>query len=1056
MSLSLSALHNRLAWPTEDDLIDPKGTGPRILAEAARAKIERALRRELNDEAAVRIGLLTKNPASTNTEAPIAVVCEFSRQVSDSALALAHRLAWNFARSPLLITVEPHQVRTWTCCEPPDDESLTLFEFELQAEIKEAKLDLTVSLSPSERAAHALHWVRLATGDFYRRFPDRFRRDGRADRVLLKELTAVRLRLQKQGLTGREDTIHDLLARIVFAQFLFDRKDADGTAALNPSLLSTLRDEGHLSGEHTELGTILADRDEAYRFFRWLNEKFNGDLFPGKGTTQKQREAEWQAEMSLVEPRHLKTLADFVSGQMLGRQRVFWRLYRFDVIPLEFISSVYEEFVVSTGAHYTPGFLVDFMLDEVLPWDGDNWKVKILDPACGSGIFLVKAYQRLIQRWKNANPGRKLSAVVLRRLLERYLYGCDIDPQAVRVASFSLYLTMCDEIDPKNYLRNTQFPRLRDERLIHADFFREDKPGLSTANDGPTYDLIVGNAPWGQSTETEFARKWAHTRTRNWPIANKAVGTLFLAKAASLTKPTGRVSMIQPASSLLFNRSGPANRFREKLFSEFKVEEVVNLSTLRFELFENATSPPCIVTMRSSAPDGESLLYISPKQAKPAGGADVAESSYSVVIEPHDISQVLPDEAVFEPNVWTALAWGGRRDLQLIRRLSNLDNIEKWKLRRRVQTCEGVIRGNKSNEDNRLLSRRILFDEDFPTSTFLRLNASQLPENSDACFERPRSRQHTAFNAPQLILKQGWTIVSGRFRAAITIPASDNKGVICSQSYITVHGDLPCLTSAALTYNSLLAVHYLLLTSGRLASYRPEPLVKEMRGVPLVTFADDVLTKVTSLQEADDVVRDAFGFHDAEWALIEDLFHFTLPDFKGDEFSPGRQPTERKPSLKTVAGREPELAAYCQHFIDVLKGGFGEDKHVCATIYQDAPQARLPVRLVAIHLDWDRTESIAIETIDSADLCQRLLELDEKFLRTGDTSRGGVFFQRIARVYIEEQRGRRTIPTIYIVKPDRVRYWTRSAGMRDADEVVADIWAWQAPQPAGNAGRKPK
>jgi hypothetical protein len=1052
--MSLGALHDRLAWPPEDDLLDPKGTGPRILTETARAKIERAIRRELNDVAAVRVGLLTKNPASSNTEPPIAVVCDFPRPAPDSALALAHRLAWNFARSPLLVTVEPHQVRTWTCCEPPGDESGSLFD--LQAEIEEATLDLTVPQSPSARAAHALHWVRLVTGDFYRQFPNRFRRDGRADRVLLEELTAVRKRLQHQGLAGREDTIHDLLARIVFAQFLFDRKDADGTAALNPSLLSKLRDEGHLRGEHAELGTILADCDEAYRFFRWLNEKFNGDLFPGKGKTKKQREAEWQAEMSLVEPRHLKTLADFVSGQMGGRQRVFWRLYRFDVIPLEFISSVYEEFVTSAGAHYTPGFLVDFMLDEVLPWDGEKWKVKILDPACGSGIFLVKAYQRLIQRWKNANPGRKPSTADLRRLLEGYLYGCDIDPHAVRVASFSLYLTMCDEIDPKSYLKNTKFPRLRDERLIHADFFREDKPGLSTVNDGPTYDLIIGNAPWGQNTETDFAREWANTPTHNWPIANKAVGTLFLAKAASLTKLTGRVSMIQPASSLLFNRSGPASRFREKLFSEFKVEEVVNLSTLRFELFENATSPPCVVTMRPSAPDGESLLYISPKQVKPAGGAGAAESSYSVVIEPHDISRVLPDEAAYEPNVWTALAWGGRRDLQLIRRLSDLDNIQKWKVRRRVQTCEGVILGNKSTKDDRLLNRRILFGEDFPSATFLRLTASQLPENGDAYFERPRSRQHMAFDLPQLILKQGWTIASGRFRAAITSPASDSKGVICNQSYITVHGDLPCLTSAVLTYNSLLAVHYLLLTSGRLASYRPEPLVEETRRVPLVTFADDAPTKVASLQDIDELVCKTFGFHEAEWALVEDLFRFTLPDFKGDQSSPGRQPTERKPSLKTVVDREPHLAAYCKCFIDVLKGGFGEDKRVCGTIFQDSPQARLPVRLVAIHLDWDREESIVIEPIDSADLCQRLLDLDEKFLRIGGAARGGIFFQRIARVYIEEQRGRRTVPTIYIVKPDRVRYWIRSTGMRDADEVAADMWAWQASRPPGDTGREAK
>src|SRR5258708_21130578 len=149
-------------------------------------------------------------------------------------------------------------------------------------------------------------------------------------------------------------------------------------------------------------------------------------------------------------------------------------------------------------------------------------------------------------------------------------------------------MKVCDELDPKTYLKSTKFPRLRGKRLMPVDFFREDVDGVSTEKNGPTYDLVIGNAPWGKETETDHATNWAcaDESKRDWPIPNRAVGTLFLVKALSLTRPIGRVSMIQPASSLLFNRSGPANRFRERLFSNFKVDEVVNLSTLRFELFE--------------------------------------------------------------------------------------------------------------------------------------------------------------------------------------------------------------------------------------------------------------------------------------------------------------------------------------------------------------------------------------------------------------------------------------------------------------------------------------
>lgn len=1049
--MSLAYLQNQMKWPAAEAITAPSGIGPRLLVELAQEKIQAAIRR-CPDAGDMQVGILTKNPRSDDTEAPLALVCEFPRQVSDRTLARCHRLAWLFVRAPLLVTVEPHQVKTWTCCErPATEEELPTG----QGEIAEARLDLTTSLSPSEQAAHALHWVRLASGDFYRQFPDRFRRDGRADRLLLEGLKDVRRRLQEQGLN--DDPIHDLLARIVFSQFLFDRKDSEGRPALNPGLLSRLHEDGLLSQKHSELSSILADRDEAYRFFRWLNDKFNGDLFPGKGSTPEEREAEWQAEMAKVKPRHLKTLADFVSGRLRGQQWCLWRLYSFDVVPLEFISSIYEEFVTAKGAHYTPGYLVDFMLDGVLPWSGDLWDIKILDPACGSGIFLVKAYQRLIQRWKNAHPDQKPCADDLRRILQRSLFGVDIDSHAVRVASFSLYLTMCDELDPKSYLSSTKFPPLRDQTLIRADFFREDIRGLRSENDAKTYDLVIGNAPWGKDTETEPAKEWAKNSTHHWPIPNKAVGTLFLAKAATLARSDGRVCMIQPASSLLFNRSGTAKRFRERLFSAFKVEQIVNLSTLRFVLFEKATSPPCIVTLRPTEPDGEPLIYISPKQIKPAGGAEVTDSQYTVVIEPHDISQVWPEEAIAEPLVWTALAWGGRRDLTLMKKFQHYRSLASLETEGIVTRRKGIVRGNQRKAISGIKDRRILETPSFPDSTFLSLSATALPVNNNEFVDDDDSTDIEPFEIPQLILKKSWQAQTGRVHAVRIISDNQIRGVVCSQSYVAVHSytdSSSYLDRACLAYNSIVAVYFLLLASGRLASYRPEALVEEVLRVPLPDALPQGLNDIRVYTDVDALSQAAFALKDAEWTLVEDLFRFTLPDFKGDETSPGRQPTERMPRFTQPAKSEPQLATYCRYFSRVLKAGFGSDKPVCATIFQDDASSPLPVRLVAIHLDWPREEPIVVEPIDSATLCDRLLELDKKCLSHGQSSRGGIFYQRVAMVYSEFQHKRRSIPTVYIIKPDRIRYWTRSAALHDADEVAADIQLWRCQsQPVSGARR---
>lgn len=286
--------------------------------------------------------------------------------------------------------------------------------------------------------------------------------------------------------------------------------------------------------------------------------------------------------------------------------------------------------------------------------------------------------------------------------------------------------------------------------------------------------------------------------------------------------------------------------------------------------------------------------------------------------------------------------------------------------------------------------------------------------------------------------------------------ADETRGVVCSQSYVSVHancGNRGTLERACVVYNSSFAVYFLLLTSGRLASYRPEPLAGEVLAVPIPESFEANIASIDIVAETDRIASAALGLKDSEWILVEDLWQYTLLDFKGDESSPGRQPTVRKANLKTVAGREPHLAQYCEYFIRVLKAGFGQDKAVCATIFQDPPDARLPVRLVAIHLEWNRDDGIAIEEIDSAELCEQLSELNEKFLQTNPPEQGGVFYQRVARIYDETRVGRRTVPTIYIVKPDRIRYWTRSAALRDADEVASDIALWLD---SSSARRKPR
>lgn len=1033
-SRMLELAHEKLYWPKPSQIWEPSGSGPKVYAQLASEKIGEKIKREFREEASgLTVSVLAANPEGDETEAPIAIVCQFTRPVPPAVIKEVHRLAWSFSRARSLITIEPQLLRVWSCCEPPQEkeEPKTVFE------VTETDLD--------QQAADALQWVELVSGQFFQERENRFKRSGAADQMLLKNLKDVRQQLKNDGLD--DETIHDLLARIIFIQFLFQKQDSDGTPALK---IQNLHRQALLSKEYKDLPEILENFDDTYSLFRWLNNKFNGDLFPGKGQTEEEREAEWQTEIRKVRTennRYLVKLAQFARGDldMQSGQLSLWPYYSFDVIPLEFISSVYEEFVnkkAGKGVHYTPEYIVDFILDGVLPWNDKEWDLKVLDPACGSGIFLVKAFQRLIYRWEAAHDAQRIPAHVLRTLLENNIFGVDIDKEAVRVASFSLYLTMLDSIDPLEYWKNAfLFPRLRSQRLIHSDFFAENKIGFRSNLDSNTYDLIVGNAPWGKNSITDKAKSWQKRKENKdkWKTSYGNIGPLFLPKAAILTKPNGQISMMQPVLAMLFYQNANARRFRQGLLSEFKVEEVVNLSSLRFGLFKTAISPACIITFCKAPSNGDAFAYICPKPIR------TNEGDYRLIIEPCDVNFIYPEEALNYPLIWATFMWGGSRDFMLMRQLCQLQNVAKLTKKGEAFYSQGINRGNRKEFNNNLLKRKLFEEEDFPSEAFLYIDIDPISENQDPYAQRSSKDNPHAFDYPQLIIKQSWQIEQQRFRSVLTASKiGSHEGILCSGSYVSVHipeENISLLEAACLSYNSKIAAYYLLLSSGSFASYIPKVNVGDLMQVPIPSISTEVIGRIKTYEDIDLHLYNALAIRDSDRILIEDLFNFTLPDFKGDSSSPGRQKTHRTAIDLFENQEELELTQYCEYFMRVIRAGFGQDKEICATIFHEPTQHDLPVRLVAIYLNRSIHDGIKVKTINSQELLDLLNRLNSQFIEQRDSGTGGIFYQRVARIYASTPFEGEQVPTVYLIKPDKIRYWTRSMALRDADEVSADIMA---------------
>ena len=191
------------------------------------------------------------------------------------------------------------------------------------------------------------------------------------------------------------------------------------------------------------------------------------------------------------------------------------------------LGAVHQSLLVGrkqAGAFYTPAFLVEHLLEEALvPLLSPGERVRVLDPACGTGAFLVPAARRIAQV-----TGLPLADAV------RCVHGVDLDPVAVDLARFVLWLEAPSV--PRSVL---------DAHVVVGN-------GLQLPPDA-SYDVVVGNPP--------FLNQLRTATTRETPIEGVGPYTdtsaVFLLRSAGLVRDGGRVGLVQPLSVLAARDAAP-------------------------------------------------------------------------------------------------------------------------------------------------------------------------------------------------------------------------------------------------------------------------------------------------------------------------------------------------------------------------------------------------------------------------------------------------------------------------------------------------------------------
>ncbi|MEQ1699958.1 MAG: N-6 DNA methylase [Ilumatobacteraceae bacterium] len=904
----------------------------------------------------------------------------FASARSRTEITRVHRRLWNLSRVPILIASSDDEVTVFSCFTPPAAGSL----FDSEAVLASAQGSDDLSVVLQEFARFHVESGRLATMT-----DQRFSRAGRVDTRLLENLRTLRSALQGSG--DKRQTLDALVGRSMFIRYFEDR------GILTPDHLVELVEQ------RSYVDALEAGLEPTYRLFAALAERFNGDVFGFEPD-----------EMTSVSATDLQTLAAFFRGTDLDTgQSVLWP-YDFSVIPPELISSIYEQLLaerqVADGAYYTPRHVVDLVLDEVLPWDGGTGRHRTLDPACGSGIFLTETFRRLaFQATRGGREPKDFGSFV--ELLTSSIFGVDLNEAAIRVASLGLYLALLEEIDPPTVWRHAHLPRLVGVNLIVADFFGDHD--LASHE----YDLIVGNPPW-QSRLSSAAQ--AFLDSHDLSVADKQVSMAFLLRSMRMLSPQGRVGLLLPAKPLLHNKSKRAVAARLGIFEALEVETIIDLSILRHETFKGAVAPTVVLvagaTTGFSDRASAEILHVVPRDSPLQSAID------GFVVSQEDVHRVPPDLRALEADIWKILLWGDMRDHSLIARLrSSHDSLGAVAKARRWVSGRGLqVVGGDENDASHLVGMPLV-----PVDAVrsFRLDTDLVTEIDEAVMHRPRNPR--LYQGPHVLIRRG--LYLGRpVSCLVTETAAFTDSVI---GLAGPKRDLPHLQTLTGYLNSSLAYYYHFLTAASWGVERDYVELNEHLSLPIADLegeAADLVRAAVRVAEAhpddedlwrgqlDEAVYAAYGLNEEDIDRVADVLDTCL-----EQFVMGR---------RSNAFRPPSDAAAAQ-YIRVLEGtlrvGLNTDLIRVESSGSSETYRVVTVRIGAEIPDGD------VPVDDARDLLASLLDA------AGERSDGWPSPATILQPSLVVLDG----VCAHIVKPNEVRYWTRSKARSDAPELTGCIVA---------------
>lgn len=893
-------------------------------------------------------------------------VVGFADEDDPTGLAGLRRRLWNYGRVPLLVAAQPETVSAFNALTfGSGDASVGLLAQERRANLAKGLMEAF-----ARREVEAGRWASAHAKEF--------RASARVDAVLLRNLRYLREAVPSSE-PRRRNALDALIGGALTATYLADR------GVLNVEHLD------ELAGLDDLRAILESGRAPTRRLFEGLAEHFNGDVF-----------GPLPAQLKALTPGDISSVAAMLRGDDLPTgQQSLWP-YDFAVLPGDLVSTVYEQLLESSrktdATYYTPRFLVDLILDEVLPWTGHGSST-ITDLSCGSGAFLSAAFQRMAFR-ESSQRGRELTYAELRELLTSTIFGVDKNEAAARVAVFGLYLALLEQLDPPTVWSTAVLPKLLDSNVVVSDAFADHN--LS----GRRFDAVVGNPPWASSLSTpasEFLERTGRS------VADRQLASAFLWLAHEHLNESGRLALVLPSKPLLHNRSPGAQEFRRKVFSDLQVTAVVDLSALRRTIFPTAVAPAAVLVAgraQPEAPEGD-ILHVAP-HPRPLNRALEA-----LVVTPEEISTVRSRLAQGRADIWKVLLWGSRRDLELIDRLrARYPTVKETAEERGWTFGQGFqVGGGDANDARHMIGRPML---DLEQVMPLRIDRSVRALFEYETLHRPRDPK--LFQAPVVVVRR--TLFDGQLAAVLL-----DEDTVFSNAMLGIAGpseDRGYLAALAATIVSSLGHYWHFLTSASWGVERDFVELNEHLDLPLPLPSRALRKRFERLAlgktpphpaEIDDAVFDLFALSEIDRMRIRDRMATALGRF--------RQPGDVAPRPIDAA-----VDAYEGAVSDALRRTLPQIGVATASFRQGSYQA-VTVTFRGNGNGASKRSASEIAAVDVDAIVQATRASQAR--TTGVVSEPAGFF-------LDED-------TIYIVKTVEADRWSRDAALDDADRIIASVTA---------------